>query len=270
MPRVKVNGVDIYYKFNGDGEKILVILNGIMMSSESWGGLVPSYVRAGYKVLNVDFRDQGKSESSKDAYTITQHVEDLRGLLQHLKIEKINLLGISYGGQVSMLFALKYPHMLESLILANTMARLTNYLKSIGEAWDEAAKLKDGEKFFRLAMPLIYSDTFYEKNLQWLKDREELFSSILTPEWFERYLRLSSSHGDYDIVDKLSNIQVPTLLISSDKDLITPYRELFMIHERIRDSKLVVIPEAGHASCYEKMEEFILVVLGFLALSTNE
>ncbi|SCX75360.1 alpha/beta fold hydrolase [Alkaliphilus peptidifermentans] len=267
MPEVKINGVDIFYKITGDGDRVLVILNGIMMSAESWGGLLPSFTKAGYRVLNVDFRDQGKSQSSPVTYTISQHVEDLKGLLEHLGIAKCNLMGISYGGQVSMLFALTYPHMLETLILANTMARLTQYLIAIGESWDEAAKLKDGKKFFRLAMPLIYSDTFYEKNWKWLKDREELFSKILTAEWFERYLRLSSSHGDYDIVQHLTGIEVPTLVIASDKDIITPYHELLLIHEGIKDSKFIIIPEAGHASCYEKMEEFILIVLGFLAIN---
>ncbi|KAB3530860.1 alpha/beta fold hydrolase [Alkaliphilus serpentinus] len=266
MPLIKINDLEINYKLTGEGNRVLVILNGIMMSAESWNGLTPSYAKAGYRVLNVDFRDQGMSQSSPVGYEIGQHVEDLRELLMILGIEKCNLFGISYGGQVAMLFALKHPDMLESLLLANTMARLTNYLKAIGGAWDEAAKLKDGRKFFRLAMPLIYSDRFYEKNWQWLKEREETMGKALSEEWFDRYLRLSSSHGEYDIVERLHNINLPTLVIAADRDVITPYEEQLIIHKEIKGSNLVVIPEAGHASCYEKMEEFIFIVLGFLAI----
>lgn len=266
MPLIKINNLDINYKLTGTGNEVLVILNGIMMSASSWEGFVPSFVKAGYRVLNVDFRDQGKSQPAPEAYGIGQHVEDLIALLDALEIEKCNLLGLSYGGQVSMLFALKYPHRLRSLILANTMARLSNYLKAIGDAWDEAARLKDGKKFFSLAMPYIYSDTFYKSNFKWLKDREESLGATLTDEWFEGYLRLSSSHGSYDILDNLHEINMPTLVIASDKDIITPYSEMLEIHRRIEASKFIVIPEAGHASCYEKPQEFILIVLGFLML----
>ncbi len=265
MPLVKINGFNMNYRLEGEGEGTLVILNGIMMSAESWVGLVPSFVAAGYRVLTLDFRDQGKSEPSPEAYTIGQHVEDLKELLDTLEIKSCSLLGISYGGQVAMLFVLKYPQLLESLMLANTMARLTNHLKAIGTAWDEAAGLKDGRSFFKLAMPLIYSRSFYERSYDWLRSREEGLGSSLTEEWFEAFLRLSSSHGDYNPLEALESIKLPTLVIASDQDIITPYEEQLLIHKKIKTSRLVVIPEAGHASCYEKPQEFSLIILGFLA-----
>ena len=265
MPKVMINGFEMNYKLAGEGERTIVILNGIMMSAESWVGLVPSFVRAGYRVLTLDFRDQGKSQPSPIEYNIEQHAEDLKALFDELGIERCSLLGISYGGQVAMLFALKHPEMLDSLILANTMARMTNYLKAIGAAWNEAASLKDGRKFFSLAMPYIYSEDFYESNWEWLKNREESLGASLTEEWFEGFLRLSSSHGDFNIVDRLENIELPTLVIASEQDIITPYKEQLLIHNHIKESRLVIIPEAGHASCYEKPHEFLAIALGFLA-----
>ncbi|WP_026476462.1 alpha/beta fold hydrolase [Alkaliphilus transvaalensis] len=266
MSKVAINGVEINYKVTGEGEQVLLILNGIMMSVTSWTNMTPIYNKAGYKVINVDFRDQGESGASPEDYDNTQHVSDLKGLLDYLEIKECNIMGISYGGQVAMLFALKYPEMVKGLILANTISRLTNYLAAIGASWDEAAKLKDGEKFFKLAMPLIYSDTFYEKNEKWLKDRVKIFGKILTDQWFERYLRLSSSLNNYDISELIGDIKAPTLVIASDKDVVTPYEELHLIHKKIPNSKFVVIPEAGHASCYEKTDEFNLLVVGFLGI----
>lgn len=263
MPTEKINGVNIYYELDGTGEETLVILNGIMMSTASWNELVPVCTRR-YRLLRVDFRNQGKSEYCEEYFDIGIHVEDLECLLQRLELEKVHMVGISYGAEVAMLFALKYPQRLGSLILSNTTPRVTRHLRAIGNSWDEAAKLYDGEKFFRLVMPLIYSDNFYETNWQWMQYREKLFGKTLTREWFDAYLRLSASTRSYDIVDRLQEIEVPTLVMASDRDIITPLSEARLIHERIKGSRLLIIPGAGHASCYEKKDEFNTAVLGFI------
>jgi pimeloyl-ACP methyl ester carboxylesterase len=266
MPKCLINGIDINYQLDGDQGEVLVILNGIMMSTASWAEFVPVYTNRGYRVLRVDFRDQGQSGRAKEQYDISQHVEDLEQLFLALNLGKVHLHGISYGGQVALLFALKYQERLQSLVVANTIARLTNYLRGVGEAWDEAARMMDGRKFFRVAMPMVYSDVFYSKKWQWLKEREELFAKILTPQWFEAYLRLSASHGNFDILEQLGQIRVPTLLIASDRDPVTPVEEMKLIREGIGHAKMVIIPDAGHASCYEKPEEYNTLILGFLAL----
>lgn len=261
----QINNCEINYEISGERGEFLTILNGIMMSSDSWKDIKQDYVDAGYRVLTMDFRDQGRSSSAKKPYSINQHAEDLYELLNHLSIEKTHLMGISYGGQVAMIFALKYQDRINKLLLFNTSARLTNYIKGIGEAWDEAARLGDGERFFKLAMPLIYSDEFYETHWEWLKNREKVFKEILTKQWFERYLRLSSSHGEYDILDEIHRIKVPTLVVAADKDVVTPYSETEMIHRRIKGSVFTVIPNCGHASCYEQTAAYNIQVLGYLS-----
>ncbi len=267
MATTVINGVQMYYELTGDSGEVLTILNGIMMSSSSWDELKKDYLQRGYRVLTLDFRDQGKSEASREAYNIEQHREDLVALLDHLNIRKTHILGISYGGQVGMLFTLKYPEYVDRLILANTSSKISNFLKGIGGAWDEAAKLYDGERFFRIAMPLIYSDVFYESHYSWLKERETQFKKILTKEWFDRYLRLSSSHGNYNIEDEIDKIERPTLVIGGDRDGVTPYEEVYRIYKKINGAALVMIPDCGHASCYEKPREFNIQVLGFLQLN---
>ncbi len=263
MPKALINGAEIFYQLDGTGDEVLVILNGIMMSTASWNELVHVYDKD-YRVLRVDFKNQGQSQYIDEKFSIEMHVDDLKCLFDLLKIEKAHMLGISYGAEVAMLFALKYQHMLISLVLSNTTSRVTNHLRAIGDSWDVAAKLYDGESFFKLVMPFIYSSAFYENNIQWLKDREKLFGKILTREWFDAYTRLSASTEGYDITDRLCEIRIPTLCIASDLDVITPVSEVRMIHERIEGSRFVIIPDAGHASCYEKKDEFNTAVYGFL------
>lgn len=263
MPKQIVNGVELFYQLDGTGNEVVIILNGIMMSTASWDELVGVYSKD-YRVLRVDFRNQGKSQYIYESFAIDVHAEDLKCLLDILGINKAHFAGISYGAEVAMLFALKHQAMVSSLVLSNTTARVTNHLRAIGDSWDEAAKLYNGESLFKLVMPFIYSSSFYESNRQWLRDREILFGRILKKEWFDAYMRLSASTEGYNILDRLHEIKVPTLCIASDLDIITPIAELKMIHERIQSSKLIIIPDAGHASCYEKKDEFNAAVYGFL------
>lgn len=267
MPKEIINGVEIFYELNGNAGDTVVILNGIMMSTTSWYDFVPVYTK-NHRLLRVDFRNQGQSQYVDDDFLIDIHVEDLKALFEKLRIEKVHMVGISYGAEVAMLFALKYQNMLKSLVLSNTTARVTKHLRAIGDSWDEAAKLYDGERFFKLAMPFIYSTAFYESNWQWLKDREKAFGKILQKPWFDAYMKLTGSTRCYDILDRLHEINVPTLCIASDLDIVTPIPEVRMIYERIENSKFLIISGAGHASCYEKKDEFNTAVLGFIVLNS--
>lgn len=267
MPRVEINGVELFYSLDGQGEETIVFLNGIMMNTLSWNEFVPVLTEQNnYRFLRVDFRDQGQSSHFQEEYHVSIHVEDLKELFDHLGLQKVHLLGVSYGAMVAMLFALKHPEYLSSLILANAVAQVTKFLQAASDIWEYSASTNSGELFFKLSMPFIYSDDFYNRNWQWLKEREAIFDKILTPEWFASLLRLSRSSKEFDILDEIDKINVPTLLVAGTRDIITPIYEMKKIQERIVNSKMVIIENAGHASFYEKMEEFCTQVLGFIAL----
>ncbi len=266
MPRLRINSVDIHYERDGDHEETLVLLNGIMMSTVSWADHVPYYTAAGLSVLRVDFRDQGQSGRAGEPYSLQQHVDDLAALCDSLDLGPVHLHGISYGGQVALLFALQHPEMVRALIIANTVPRITNYLRGIGEAWDEAARLKDGRAFFRLVAPTIYSNLFFESHRPFLKEREDMLAGMLDDGWFEAYLRLSASNSDLDLLERLHEIEAPALFMAADRDAVTPVEEMRAMRDRVKGSKFVMIPDSGHVSCYEKMDEYNLIILGFIAL----
>ncbi|MDR5659924.1 alpha/beta hydrolase [Serpentinicella sp. ANB-PHB4] len=266
MPKVKINGVDIHYILEGEGEEVLVILNGIMMSANSWRDFVPTYVERGYRVLRVDFRDQGQSGSSPDFYPTEQHAEDLKGLLDYLNLKKVNIYGISYGGRVAMIFAIRYQSYIKNLILANTTCDISNLIRSVGLSWEEAAKAYDGAFFLKIIQPFIYSHQYFEQSWDELKKQPEYFDKILDKEWFDRYIRLSRSGDTYDVTDQLGQITVPTLVILSEDDMVTPYADMIKIHEGIKGSNFISIPNCGHGSFAEKPGELNTLILGFLAL----
>jgi len=263
------DGLKINYHLDGESGPVILILNGIMMSTASWADFVPVYTENGYRVLRVDFRDQGLSDSYPEDYRIDIHVEDIIELMDQLELEQVIPVGISYGGMVAMLMAIEYPERIKSMVLANTVARVTPYLKAASQAWQEAADLKDGRKFFKLAMPFIYSDYFYKHNQEFLASREEILADVLDEKWLTRFNRLAESSYDFDIENQLAKIEMPVLLVAGERDILTPLEKMKEIADEIADSRLITINDAGHASCYEKMDEFNTAVLGHLALTAK-
>ncbi|KAF2955303.1 alpha/beta hydrolase [Marinitoga sp. 38H-ov] len=252
----------IYYEVHGEG-KPLVLLNGIMMSTASWIEHI-KILKNYFQVIVYDMRDQGKSSKLSIKYDISVHSEDLKKLLEHLGLKKVNLLGLSYGGQVAEIFASKYPEYVDKLILSNTTYKVDNFLASVGEAWKVAAKTYDGESFFDLALPFIYSKTFYNNNYNWLKNRRKIFKELLTKEWFDGFIRLASSNLNFDVSNEIEKIKCETLLIAADEDIITPISDMEFINKKIKKSEMVIIKNSGHAAFLEKINIYCNIVKGFL------
>jgi len=264
MPKLDVgDGIKINYEVHGEGEPVL-FLGGIMMNTMSWAAFVPVLSRK-FKLILMDFRDQGQSSKMTKPYKIDIHVGDVIKLLDELAIPKVHLMGVSYGGDVSLLFAPGHQDRLKTLMLPNTTSFIPNHLRVIGKSWEVAAQLNDGEKFFQLSTPIIYSGPFYEKYMDFLIQRQAMFKAMLTKEWFEGFTRLSQSIQEYNVTpEQLRTIKVPTLLVGADKDIITPVEFQRILLDNIPGCEMVIIPDAGHGAFLEKMNEFMTIILGFV------
>lgn len=127
----------------GEGKPIL-LLNGIMMSTKSWGPFLNSFSNSN-KLIRVDFLDQGQSTRLKGYYEHDIQVEVTHALVLHLKLESVSIIGISYGGEVALEYAIKYPEFVDRLVLFNTAAYTTPWLRDIGRSWIKTVRHLDGE-----------------------------------------------------------------------------------------------------------------------------
>jgi len=253
----------IYYEVHGEGEPVL-FLHGIMMSTMSWLAFIPELSRR-FKLILLDFRDQGQSSRMQKPYSQEIHVGDVLALLDALSIPKVHVMGLSYGGQVALRFALHNQERIKSLCLFNTPNHISNHLLEIGKAWETAAELNDGAMFFQLAIPFIYSEPFYETHLDFLMERQKMFKSLLTKDWFDGFIRLSRSVKGYSVSpEELKTIRVPTLLVGADLDIVVSQRSMKDIHENIPDCEFIMIPNAGHGAFLERMNEFLTILIGFV------
>ncbi|XMB65889.1 alpha/beta hydrolase [Mycoplasmatota bacterium zrk1] len=267
MAIFKYNGYDVHYIVDGDinsDKNKIILLNGIMMSTRSWEMFKEPFSKDN-TLIRFDMFDQGDTSKLNHNYTLDIQVELLKALLEYLNIEKINLVGISYGASVALKFTVKYQSFIEKLFLANAVSKTSDWLRAIGNGWNEVAKSRNGEAYYNITIPYIYSPLFYMNKIDWMNKRKELLIPIFSdPNFLDAMSRLTISSENHDVNKDLYNIIVPTMIISSEQDFLTPMEDQKFISERIKDSKLVIIPNCGHASMYEKPELFVALVLGFI------
>lgn len=253
--------IEIHYEIYGQGEPLL-FLNGIMMSTKSWAPFIEP-ISEHYQLILMDFIDQGQSGLSNREYKHDLQVDLVYSLLNHLGIDQVNLFGISYGGEIALQFAIKHPEKLKTLILSNTCAETTYWLEEIGRSWIEAAP--NPLAYYLTTIPIIYSPKFFNERREWMENRKSVLLDVFNPEFLDKMERLTLSSEGYDVRDQLDQIACPTLIMGATEDMVTPLEQQKFIHQHIKDSRFVIIPECGHASMYEKPTEFLTNILGFLA-----
>jgi pimeloyl-ACP methyl ester carboxylesterase len=113
-------------------------------------------------------------------------------------------------------------------------------------------------------MPFIYSTKFYKENAEWLRVRAASFDGALSPEWYEGFRRAIRSAGDLNVKDQLHKITVPTMIMGGDLDILTPLSEQEFIYSQIKNSRMVIMKDAGHCAMYETPYEFAGIIIGFL------
>lgn len=259
MPYAEVNGVNLYYEMHGRGEAV-VFLNGILANTSSWMYQTPFFSKQ-YQVLLFDFRGQGKSEKNLAGHSMTTHADDLKALLGHLKIRKVNVVGISFGAEIALIFATKYPKITRSLVIACATSRVDSAVKARAERWLVAARLRSGRYLFESVYPDVFSDEFILKKWDLVSSTAPFYDTSVDIDAFGELLK---GFMQLNITSSLSKIKMPTLVIAAEEDKIKPPRYSEIIHNEISGSKLAKIKGAGHTVIWEKPDEFNKLVFDFI------
>jgi 3-oxoadipate enol-lactonase len=262
MPKTHVNGTDLYFELHGqDGRPMLVLNNGIIMNAAtSWAFQTKTLARH-YQVLQYDCRGQGQSDHPEQAYSMELHADDLAGLLTAVGIDRAHIAGISYGGEVAQAFVLKYPQRVASLMLADTVSEVGPALRTIVQAWLDAAREGNAQAFFDATVPWNFSAQFIAANPGLLKDARKRYDALD----FHAIVRLCESFLEVNFTAQLGDIKAPTCLMVGEQDHLKGPEYAAVLKDHIKHAELHILQGAGHASCWERPEEFNSVILGFLA-----
>ena len=119
--KVKANGIDINYEIAGEGPWV-TMSHSLACNLHMWDDQMTVLTKK-FKVLRFDTRGHGQSGAPAGEYTLEQLADDAKGLLDALQIRKTHWVGLSMGGMIAQAFALKYPGVFESMVLADTTSR---------------------------------------------------------------------------------------------------------------------------------------------------
>ncbi len=262
MPTLNANGVELYYELHGEGEDVLVLNNGIIASTATWAYQLPALTPR-MRVLLYDMRGQGRSQKwtpGDPDYTWDTHADDLAALLDGLGIAQAHIGGISYGGELTLVFALRYPERCRKLVVADAVSHVEPMLAAIGDSWARVAAVGDHELFYRTTWYWNFSEAFFRERYDFLVSRIDAARALDLPS-VEQLCRCFLT---MNVTDRLGEIQRPTCVIAGEQDILKPVHYAQTIADGIPGATLHILPGAGHASFWEAAEGFNRALVDFL------
>ncbi|MUV38260.1 Haloacetate dehalogenase [Lentibacillus sp. JNUCC-1] len=253
MPKAKLNGIDLYYEDEGQGQPI-VLLHGLtgshlMLRAEQ------ARFQSEYRVVALDARGHGKSDKP-ESYTLNDHIEDVLALINYLKLDNVVLLGMSMGTYVAQGVAIQAPEKVDKIILVSGAAHgdTSSTEGLMARHADELEGLTFEEQMGEMA-PHIFHDL--DAVGAWLAD----MPSGLTAKQQEA---AAAALSKYDFRPDLATVTVPVLVISGRHDGLNPPGQGKEIADHIPNAKFVVFENSGHAPNVEEPEAYFQLVDDFL------
>lgn len=252
MAKMVVNGIEIDYNLYGkEAAPIIVLINGLLTDQNSWAKQIP-VLQEKYRILTYDCRGQGQSDKPNEVYTIEQHSNDLKQLLDALGFTIVSLIGLSNGASVAMQFASLYPNRVERLMLVSSYGATDNVIRAKLLSWVNAMDYGGALLRFDVATPYVWGATFLRENYEALLPFRE-FSGIIPIHAAKNLINGAIAHN---LGARVSEITAKTWIVVGDEDILTPIYYAEQLHELIRNSELHILPKLGHALPLENAAAF--------------
>ena len=254
----KVNGLTISYEVAGSGPW-LMLSHSLACDKHMWDEQMDALSKK-YTVLRYDTRGHGKSEAPSGAYTLDQLADDAHGLLGSLGVKQTHWAGLSMGGMIGQTFALRYPGVFKSLVLADTTSR---YPAEAAGVWADRIKTVEAGGMVPIVDGTLarwFTEPYRKKNTPALA---RVGASIRnTP--VAGYVGCCHALPKINVTHRLKEIACPMIVIVGEDDPGTPVAMAREIHEAKPGSELVIIPSAAHLSNIEQPQAFTDALVGFL------
>ena len=227
----------------------VVFLHGFTLDHRMWIANA-TYFKNDFRVILMDARGHGLSDSTETGYSRAHRVADLLGFLDALRLERVHLVGLSMGGATAIGFALAYEHRLASMTLVDTGAAGYSPGKKITRI-DNLAKDKGIEEA---------RQKWIDTTLIWYKKDKEHIKQLMLTMMTEHSgaVWLDPMRGKYpgeDDLSRVNRITVPTKIFVGEKDRIfLPLAQ--KLHERITNSSLSIYDGVGHMLNLEEPVRF--------------
>lgn len=258
-----MNDSQYWYKIHGEG-KPLVLLHGFTGSSRTWEAFLPEWRKRG-SIITIDLPGHGQTRAKNK--TMEACCQDLALLFNHLNLDKVRLLGYSMGGRTAIAFAMNYPEMVEALLLESTSPGLADLDERMQRKRSDdtlATKLEDnGLSWFVLYWENIRLFATQQELPTVIQDRVRNERLNQTEEGLANSLRYMGTGVQPSFWQSLEQFPRPVLLMAGALD--QKYCQLMSeMQQLLPNSRMVIVPEAGHAIHVEKPDIFDRIVTGYL------
>lgn len=219
----EVNGLKMYYEIHGQGKPLVLIHGGGSTIQTNFEKIIPLLAK-NRKIIAVELQAHGRTNDRNADLTFEQDADDVATLLKNLNIDKADFFGFSNGGTTTLQISIRHPDLVGKMILGSPLAK-RNGVPDWFWGFMAQARLENMPEPLKVGYKKVAADT---NGLQVMHDRD-----------VKRMLNFK------DIPDeKIKSIQVPTLIIIGDKDVITPEHAI-ELNRQIANSELAIIP-GGH------------------------
>jgi 3-oxoadipate enol-lactonase len=250
--------VRLHYELSGPaGAPVLLFSNSLGTNLQMWEGQRTALEKQ-FRILRYDKRGHGASSVPPPPYRIEQLGQDVLGLLDGLRLDRVNFCGLSIGGLTGMWLGVYAPQRLHKLVLCNTGAHIGSL-----EMWNariESVRKGGTKAIAPVAVERFFSPEFRARCPQAVATAQNTLSEIPT----EAYIGCCLALRDTDLRDRVSGIRVPILIIAGSKDNATPPALGQELRDHIPGAQYVELP-AAHLSNIEAVAEFNAALSQFLS-----
>jgi pimeloyl-ACP methyl ester carboxylesterase len=242
MPFVTtIDGCEIYYETKGQGPAIAFV-SGFMGITEIWERQI-EYFSKKYQCIAFDNRGAGRSDKPfpRVAYGVETHAKDLNKILNKLDIDYVVIVGHSMGGNTALVYALNHPEKVKGIVFVGSYVS-GKQIHSVGntiEVIKNAVKTKEGRINFYKSVGL--SEEIAMESTKW-----PLYAILGNAESFMQF----------DVGEKIKEVNVPTLILHGDSDIVSPLDPCGIgLKENLKDSELYVFENVNHCPMFEDPEK---------------
>ncbi|MFS4458953.1 alpha/beta fold hydrolase [Bdellovibrio sp. HCB2-146] len=272
------DGTPIYYEVRGEGEP-LVLVYGIACLINHWHHQIEHFAK-NYQVIAFDLRGHHRSNPviNRSELTMDSLVEDITSLMKHLKIKKAHFAGHSFGAPIILHLYEKHPELLKSMTFINGFARnpikgmfgldaIEPFFYFVKSKYEHQPELWNTLWKMAIDNPMaIYLSALaggFNLRVTQFKDIEVYTRGVARMN-LEIFLGLFEQLMKYDGESVLEKIEVPALILSGEKDLVTPLRFQHHFKEKIKNSQFVLVPYGSHCTQLDFPDYVNLKIENFL------
>lgn len=258
---VRIAGADIRYEVQGAGPDV-IFLHAFPLGLAMWDEQAKGLADAA-RVIRFDARGFGGSSPNDGALGMDRIADDAAALLDHLRVDKAVVAGCSMGGYACFAMMRRHPGRVRALVLQDTRAGADSAEARVGRATLANRVLAEGAS--------AAADAFLPRLLgaSTQRDRSDLVDRVRALILGNRPRGIADAllglGARLDSTPTLAKIQVPTLVVVGEEDVLTPPAEAEAMASAIAGAKLAIVPKAGHLASWEQPEAYNAALRVFLA-----